>query len=224
MMMIEGSPERFAQGLGRPLRLVADRLRPIGGFALRDGQIEAATRIEGHASLVADRLMRAGYAGEAHAIALTIRPLAKAGEGRALLLLSFREGGDPLDEAYHADIYAPAPVFEALCGAVSSGAAQRLLISAMTNLWARESDHEAAPGLPVTWHLGLEADGRGSAPARGLVESLEWHSPVAGDIEPAPSPEEEPGETTADGLGRIAWSLKQIALVLMFLLIVVALK
>ncbi len=224
LMTIEGSPDRYVQGLGRSLRLVADRLETVGGFALRDAKVEDVTRIEGRASLVADRLMRAGFADEATAMRFVLRPLAAAEEGRALLLLSFRDRDEQPEGAYQAEIYVPPAVFEALARALASGAANRLAISAVTNLWVRETERKTAPGVPVSWFLGVEADGRVSAPARGLVETLEWHPAGAGEAEPAPSHDDDPAEATPDLLGRINWSLKQIALVLMFLLIVVALK
>ncbi len=224
LMTVEGSPDRYVQGLGRSLRLVAGGLRMVGGFTLREGQVEDATRIEGQAQLAGDRLMRAGFPGEATWLALTIRPLAAAGEARALLILSFRETEDQPEGAYLAEIYAPQRVFDGLAGAVGGGLAHRLSMTAVTSLWVRESERETAPGVPVSWFLGVEADGRVSAPARGLVETLEWHPAGAGEAEPAPSHDEDPAETTPDLLGRINWSLKQIALVLMFLLIVVALK
>ncbi|MBX9876777.1 MAG: hypothetical protein K2X84_18105, partial [Beijerinckiaceae bacterium] len=65
LMTVEGSPDRYVQGLGRSLRLVAGGLRMVGGFTLREGQVEDATRIEGQAQLAGDRLMRAGFPGEA---------------------------------------------------------------------------------------------------------------------------------------------------------------
>lgn len=229
LMTVDGSPEPFVQGIKRPLRLVATGLRPVGGFSLHDGQMADSSRIEGRAALLGARLMRAGFPGEAGALALTIRPLAAAAEPKALLILRFEESQDEPEGAYLAEIYAPPVMFEGLAGAIASGQAQRLSITAATSLWVRQSEREAAPGLPVAWHLGLDDEGRGSLPARGLVETLEWHPSDLPEADPAPAQtrgeaSEDQADATADLLARINWSLKQIALVLMFLLIVVALK
>jgi hypothetical protein len=222
VMTIEGISERFVQGLGRHLRLTAGDLRFVGGVVSRDGRLEDATRILGRAVLAGDSLHRAGFPEEAGQIDLTVRALAAGEDGRILLMLGFRDGQDDVG-SFSADIFAPSAVFEALRRDMISGAAQVLSLSATTSLWVRESQREAVPGLPVAWHLGLEADGRRSAPARGLVESLDWSSAPA-NAASAPPPEDEPLEATADQLGRINWSLKQIVLALVFLLIVVALK
>lgn len=224
LMTVEGVPDRYVQGLGRPFRLVATGLRPIGGFTLREGQIEEATRLEGRAALDGDRLMRIGLPGEAASLGLTIRPLAALGEARALIVLSFDDGVDRPEEAFRAEIFAPKSIFDALAGALRDGRAQHLSIAAMTSLWVREREREAPSGLPVSWHLGLDAEGRASEPARGLVESLEWQPPFYSAAPGGAAAEEEPEEAATDLLARIDWSLKQIALVLMFLLIVVALK
>ncbi len=229
LMTVDGSPEPFVQGIKRPLRLVATGLRPVGGFSLHDGQMADSARIEGRAALLGGRLMRAGFPGEAGALALTIRPLAAAAEPKALLILRFEESQDEPEGAYLAEIYAPPVMFEGLAGAIASGQAQTLSITAATSLWVRQSEREAAPGLPVAWHLGLDDEGRGSLPARGLVETLEWHPSDPREADPAPArtrdqDSEDHADATADLLARINWSLKQIALVLMFLLIVVALK
>ena len=218
LMTIEGVSERFAQGFGRHLRLTVDRLSLIGGFASRDGRIEDATHMLGRAALVGDSLHRAGIVGEAGEIILTVRPLAAGEDGRILLVLGFDEA-----EGFRAELLMPAIPFETLKREILSGAAQIVTLSAMTSLWVRESDRGAGPDLPVAWHLGWDADGRQSAPARGLVETLEWRpapaSPAAG-----PADDEEPPDAAADQLVAINWSLKQIVLALVFLLIVVALK
>lgn len=222
VMTIEGVTGRFAQGLGRHLRLSATGLRLVRGFARRDGRLDDDTRILGRASLIGDSLNRAGASGEASEIALTIRPLATGEDGRILLLLGFREGEDEA-AGFFAEVFAASGVFEALRTDVLSGAAQVLSLSATTSLWVRENERDAVPGMPVAWHLGLEADGRRSAPARGLIETLDWHG-TAAPVTPAPAHDEEPFEASADLLARINWSLKQVVLVLVFLLIVVALK
>lgn len=224
VLTIEGVPERFVQGFGRRLRLDAGDLRHVAGVASRDGRLDDATRILGRARLVGDRLQRAGFAGEAGQIGLTVRSLASSEEGRILLQLGFREGDEADGGGFFCDIFVPPSVFEALSAAVHAGTAQALSVSATTSLWVRESQRDAVPDLPVDWHLGLEADGRDSAPARGLVETLEWHRSVVPSVEAEPSPDDETHEAAADQLAALNWSLKQIALVLTFLLIVVALK
>lgn len=226
LMTIEGVSERFVQGVGRHLRLTAGDLDLARGFASHDGRLDEASRILGRATLVGDSLHRAGMAGEASEIALTIRPLSKGEDGRILLVLGFDENEGEAG-GFRAEMLVPATAFEALKQDILSGAAQVLSLAATTSLWVRESQREALPGLPVAWHLGLEPDGRRSATARGLVETLDWRrAPAAPPAPDAPeaSGNEEPPEAVADQLGRINWSLKQIALVLMFLLIVVALK
>ncbi|MDP3407380.1 hypothetical protein [Bosea sp. (in: a-proteobacteria)] len=223
LLTIEGVPERFVQGFGRRLRLSAGDLRHVAGVASRDGRLDDATRILGRARLVGDRLQRAGFAGEAGQIGLTLRSLAPSEDGRILMLLGFRDD-DADGGGFFCDIFAPPPVFEALSDAVHAGTAQALSVSAATSLWVRESQRDAVPDLPVDWHLGLEPNGRDSTPARGRVETLEWHLAPAPSPEPGAPAEDEPHETTADQLSALNWSLKQIALVLTFLLIVVALK
>lgn len=223
LMTIEGVSERFVQGLGRHLRLTADDLRLVGGFARREGRLDDATRILGRAALAGDSLHRAGFPEEAGQIDLTVRPLAPGEDGRILLMLGFRDGQDGAG-GFFADIFAPSAVFEALWRDILSGTAQALSLSATTSLWVRESQREAVPGLPVVWHLGLEADGRRSAPARGLVESLDWSATPAQAASAPPPPDDESLEATADQLARINWSLKQIVLALIFLLIVIAVK
>ncbi|KRE11953.1 hypothetical protein ASE63_19660 [Bosea sp. Root381] len=222
LMTIEGVATRFAQGLGRHLRLSAENLQLVGGFASREGRIENAARILGRASLSGDSLHRAGAAGEARDISLTVRPFAGSEDGRILLLLGFREG-EGEESGFFAEIYAPSMVFEALKRDILSGAAQVLSLSAMTSLWVRENEREAVPGMPVAWHLGLEADGRNSAPARGLIETLDWRG-AAPAVAPHQDDSVSPLDEAADQLGRINWSLKLIALVLVLLLLVVALK
>lgn len=225
LMTIEGVSDRFVQGLGRHLRLTADELRLVGGFASRDGRLDDATRIQGKAILADGSLHRAGFPDEAGQIALTIRPLDPGEDRRILLMLGFRDGDDDAS-GFFAEILAPPAVFEALRRDMASGTAQGLSLSATTSLWARESDRDAAAGLPVAWHLGLEAHGRNSATARGLVETLDWSGAPPGQaiVAPQPAADGERMEEIADQLARVAWSLKQVALVLVFLLIVVALK
>jgi hypothetical protein len=221
-MTVEGVLDRFVQGIGRHVRLAAADLQLIGGFASQNGQLREDARIVGRGHLLTDSLRRAGYDGEAGGIALTIRPLSASHEARMLLMLGFREDGDG-DGEFFADAFVAPVVFAALKGDMLSGAAQRLSLSATTSLWVREREREAAPAMPLSWHLGLEADGHTSAPARGLVETLDWSSAPPETAAADPVPDEEP-ETPSEQLSRINWSLKQLLLILVFLMIIIALK
>lgn len=221
-MTVEGVSDIFFQGLGRRLRLEADTLELADGVALREGALVGTPRILASARPVQDSLRRVGFKGEAGEIALILRPLPAGAEPRLLLTLTAR---DDSESGLDAELLAPAAVFESLRRDILSGAARTLTLAASTSLWVREAERDAGPSLPVAWHLGLEPDGRTSTPARGLVETLDWTSvpaPVAPP--PATDPEDDPPETTADALGKLNWSLRQLLLVLVFLMIIVALK
>ncbi|WP_089177564.1 hypothetical protein [Bosea sp. AS-1] len=235
-MTIGGSPHRYLQDITRRFRLEASALRFVGGYASRDGRLDDAQRIEAQAKIVDGSLRRAGLEGAAQRLCLTLRPFAASGDStRLLLMLSYRdENGEA--EPFADGFLAPA-VFEALKADMLSGLAQELSLEATTNLWIREEDRDRPAGQPADWYLGLAEDGRGSAPARGFIESLEWRPAAAmvaaepRDIEhssPAVSdtaqPEEHDEETSADQLRRINWSLKQLLLVLAFLLLIIAVK
>jgi hypothetical protein len=222
-LTIAGIPERFVQGIGRHLRLEAGQLRLIGGFASRDGRLEETHRIVGEADIAAGSLRRAGFDGEAGTIALTIRPFPTGEQARMLVMLGFREGGDG-EGPFFAEVFVAPAVFEALKNDLLSGRAQRLVLSATTSLWAREAEREAPAGMPVAWYLGLEADGRTSAPARGLIETLDWRGAEQPETAGATQADEGEPDATSDQLRRINWSLKQLLLVLTFLMIIVALK
>jgi len=221
-MAVEGVLDRFVQGVGRHVRLSASDLQLIGGFASQNGHLREDARIVGRSHLLSDSLHRAGFDGEAGGIALTIRPLSASHEARMLLMLGFREDGEG-DGEFFADAFMAPVVFEALKGDMMSGVAQRLSLSATTSLWVREREREAAIGVPLSWHLGLDADGQTSAPARGLIETLDW-SPAPIETVAAEPVADEEHDTTADQLGRINWSLKQLLLILVFLMIIIALK
>lgn len=221
-MTIAGRPEALVQGIGRHFRLEAGDLRFIGGFASREGRLEEAHRIVAEAFVVAGSLRRAGFDGEAGTIALTLRPFPNGESARMLLVLGFRNMGDG-GGAFFAEAYVAPAVFEALKGDIASGRAQRLAIEATTSLWASEAGREAAAELPIAWYLGLEADGRTSTPARGLIETLDWSIAPSEPAAAVPAEQDEP-DTTADQLRRINWSLKQLLLVLAFLMLIVALK
>lgn len=223
-MTIAGVSGRFVQGIGRHLRLEAEHLRIVTGYANAAGSLRENARIEGSGRIDGDGLARAGFDGAAGAITLVLRPFPTGGEARILLSLGYREE----DASYFAELWAPPTLFDALKRDILAGAAQHLTLSATTSLWVREEERETSPALPVTWYLGPEADGRRSTNARGLVETLDWtHLPGQPVVETAPAAmedEEPPEDPVAEQVRRLNWSLKQLVLVLAFLLIVVAMK
>lgn len=235
-MTIEGSPHRYLQDMTRRFRLDASVPLFVGGYASRDGRLDDAQRIEARARVVDGTLRRAGLEGATRHLRLTLRPFATGSETpRLLLMLGYRnENGE--DEAFADGFLAPA-VFEALKADMLSGLAEELSLEATTNLWIREEDRGRPAGQPVDWYLGLAEDGRGSAPARGFIDSMEWR-PAADSVASEPrqteaelavapmpaQPAEHDEDTAADQLRRINWSLKQLLLLLAFLLIIIAVK
>jgi hypothetical protein len=225
------APPGLVQAPSRRLALEATALAARAGFAMRgaaDGPVTLAAddRITGEAGLPRDRLGRSGAADEAGMLPLAIRPLPEGNAARMLLMLG--HGGE--SDGFHADLWLPAEVFAALKRDAEAGRAGHLALSATTNLWIAESEREAPDDAGVTWLLGREEDGAAQT-ARGLVERVSWSAdPPAMPQEAAAVPEAEAPEETdepesvAELLTRLNWSLKQIALVLIFLLIVVALK
>jgi hypothetical protein len=220
-MSIAGIAARFVQMPERRLKLEAFGLEALCGHRMRDGALADDSRIVGQSWLPQDALGRAGLAERADAIPLTVRPLPASGTASRILLV-LGHGEDAAE--FHATIWLPAEIFAGLREAVETGRAGRLGLVATTNLWLDESERNAAHDRPVTWLLGPEAEGEGSVPARGLAETIEW-GPEAAHAAPEPvAPSEEPDEPASDVLRRINWSLKQIALLLVFLLVVAAMK
>ncbi len=223
-MTIGGVPGRFVQGIGRHLRIEADQLRIVSAYQNEAGSLRENGRIEGDARIAGDVLARAGFEGAAGEIGLVVRPIPGAGEARMLLTLGYQD-----DDRYVAELWAPPTLVDALRRDILSGAAQQLSLTATTSLWVREDQRDASPALPVTWYLGLEADGARSTSARGLVESIDWTSVPAAHRSPEPplpQPDESelPDDAVADEVRRLNWSLKQLIIVLVFLLIIVAMK
>lgn len=220
-LSIAGLSARFVQVPERRLQLEAFGLEALAGRRLRDGELVDDSRITGQAWLPQDGLGRAGLAERAEAIPLTVRPLPATGTAARILLVLGH--GDDAPE-FHATLWLPAEIFGELRAAVEAGQAGRLGLVATTNLWLDESERNVAADRPVTWLLGPAPEGDGAAPARGLAERIEW-GPEAAAADPAPAePVEEPEEPASEVLRRINWSLKQIALLLLFLLIVAAVK
>lgn len=152
------------------------------------------------------------------------------GESAPLLRLSLPAGaqGD-LDDRLAADLFLPQPLFAGLRQDLADGRAGLLSFAATTNLWLREGGPDDEP--PV-FHLAPEADGR-PVQAHGRVQNLSWRaapSESAGDPaflagQPDQSAEAEPPEDpVAEQLRRINWSLRQVLIVLAFLMLIIALK
>lgn len=230
---IEGTrPGGLVHAPGRRLELEASGLEPRMGFALRDGAIARDVRIDARARLPRDTLGCAGLAEPAGEMPLTIRPLPEGGSA-ARMLLGLSHGGDA--QGYESVLWLPPEVFAALKLDAEAGRAARISLIATTNLWLEQGERDAPAGRPVAWTFARDGEGA-IIPARGLVERIDWNAAAA---EPAPAglgatplpaatqaaaDDEEPAEAIGDALGRLNWGLKQIALVLVFLMIIVALK
>ncbi len=216
-----GQASRYVQGVARRFRLTASGLRFVGGYESRDGRLEDGGRIVAEARVLDGTLGRAGVPGDVGPIDLTLRPLAaSAGETRLLLMLGYRE--TPFAEAF----LAPA-VFDQLKADMLTGLAQELSLSATTSLWVLAEDRGKPDGEPLDWYLGRDGDGRAAVPARGFIESINWRPrPVAAAPEAAPVHEdgEDWQESIADELRRLNWSFKLLLLLLVFLLLVIALR
>ncbi|WNJ89947.1 hypothetical protein [Bosea sp. 685] len=216
-MIIAGVPGHFVQAPARRLTVEASGLTALSGYALRDGALANDGRIAAQARLPEDGLGRAGLSEEAGEMPLAIRPLPEGGTAaRMLLVLAYGQE----EPGYHATLWLPEEIFSALKQDVEAGRAGRLSLVATTSLWLDEAERDTPAERRVAWRLGPDPDDEGSAPARGLVERIAW-SAAAAPLAPA---EDEPEETVTEALRRLNWSLKQIALVLVFLMIVAALK
>lgn len=224
-MTLPGVAGAFVQDAARPIAFTADGLVAISGHDWRDGVLHDAARIEGHARPDGATLARIGQAGPAQDLSLTIR--AFPGESAPLLRLSLPAGvqGD-LDARLAAELFLPQPLFAGLRQDLTDGRAGSLSFAATSNLWLREGARDDEP--PV-FHLAPEADGR-PAQAHGRVQSISWR-PLEPAADPAflaagqPDQEaEEPEDPVAEQLRRINWSLKQVLIILVFLMLIIALK
>jgi len=224
-MTLPGVAGAFVQDAARPIAFTADGLVAISGHEWRDGVLHDAARIEGHARPDGATLARIGQTGPAQDLSLTIRSF--PGESAPLLRLSLPAGaqGD-LDARLAAELFLPQPLFAGLRQDLTEGRAGSLSFTATTNLWLREGDGDDEP--PV-FHLTPEADGR-PAQAHGRVQSISWR-PLEPAADPAflaagqPDQEtEEPEDPVAEQLRRINWSLKQVLIVLAFLMLIIAIK
>lgn len=236
-MEIEGSAARYVQGSARRFRLKADGLRFVGGFESRDGRLEDGQRILAVALVADGVLRRAGHDGEAGAIGLALRPLPAVSEQpRLLLMLGYRE--DDGVEAPFAEAFLAPAVFEALKADMREGLAQEVSLDATTNLWTREEDRASPQTGPLGWYLAPGTDGRAVVPARGFIDSIEWHPhmpPEPGKAPEAATPpppvashEGEPAEDWREEgleqLSKLNWSFKLLLLLFAFLLLIIAAK
>lgn len=226
-MTVEGVAGGFVQDATRPLRLEADGLVAIAGHDWRDGALHPAGRIEARAWPVGARLARIGFAGEAQTLALTIRPFPHDGAKAPLLRLGLADGAaGGLDDSFTAELFLPQPLFATLREDLAAGRASLIAFSASTNLWLPV---DAPADEAAAFHLGLEADGLRTASALGRVEAVEWR-PAPPEASAAPQTaagvddQEPPEDPVAEQLRRINWSLKQLLIVLAFLMLIVALK
>ena len=226
-MTVEGVAGGVVQDATRPLRLEADGLVAIGGHDWRDGALHPAGRIEARAWPVGARLARIGFAGETQTLALTIRPFPHDGAKAPLLRLGLADGAaGGLDDGFTAELFLPQPLFATLREDLAAGRAGLIAFSASTNLWLPA---DAPADEAAAFHLGLEADGLRTASALGRVEAVEWR-PAPPEASAAPQAaagvdDQEPREDpVAEQLRRINWSLKQLLIVLAFLMLIVALK
>jgi hypothetical protein len=226
-LRVEGSEGSFLQDPARPLKLEAHALVRVSGHDWREGTVHAAHRIEAQAWVAGASLGRIASDAEAQALALTIRAFPDDGGKPPLLRLGHQEEDEPGD-GFTAELFLPQTLFAALLADVEAGRADRLAFSASTNLWLPDTSRT---GEPPRFHLGLDADG--AAKGHGRVESIEWRpappgeptaeagaplAPAADDSAP------EADEAVAEALRRINWSIKQLLLVLVFLMLIVALK
>lgn len=228
-MTVDGLAGGFVQDAGRLLRLEADGLVAVAGHHWREGALHEAGRIEARAWPAGASLARIGFPGEAQTLALTIRPFPHDGGKAPLLRLGLADGAaGGLDDGFTAELFLPQLLYATLRSDLAAGRAGALAFSASTNLWRRE---DARADEPAAFHLGLEADGLRTASAHGRVETVEWRPAPAVETDIATAQaaagahdEEPPEDPVAEQLRRINWSLKQLLIVLAFLMLIVALK
>ncbi|AZO79507.1 hypothetical protein BLM15_19310 [Bosea sp. Tri-49] len=227
-MTLPGVAGAFVQDAEKPLAFTAEGLVAVSGHDWRDGALHDAGRIEGHVRPDGARLARIGQPEPAQELSLTIRSF--PGGSAPLLRLSLSAGaqGD-LDDRLAAELFLPQPLFAGLRQDLAEGRAGTLSFAATTNLWLREGSPDEEP--PV-FHLAPEADGR-KAQAHGRVQNISWRAaateaaggPAFLSGQPDQASETEPPEDpVAEQLRRINWSLKQVLIVLAFLMLIIALK
>jgi hypothetical protein len=235
VLTIEGVPGRFRQSPARPLTLEVTELSSIAGFGSRQGGVSSLARIQGRARIVEAQLGRAGFDERTDEFALSIVALPADAENRMLLRLGFTEADEQREEpaAFFGEIVVPAAVYAELRSDLRNGEAERLSVGAATSLWLAEADHEARPGFPVSWHLGIDAEGQATTEAKGLVQSLTWTTRPTKDAQPAifhaaehPSDEEDEPveERKLRQLRGISRWLMNLVIVLIAIMFVIAFK
>ena len=194
-LTIEGERNAFVQSPARHLLLETGPLDVVSGYASQNGSLSSVASLRGFGSLGRDWLGRAGFADRAQHVALSIRALPETGEGKMLLRLGFDDEADaPHAGAFSADLFVSAPVYTELKRDLQAGLVDAISISAATNLWISDADRDPPAGSPLTWYLGIEADGRTSGSAKGLVQSLSWSQRGRRQEEPHPAPAAHPTE------------------------------
>lgn len=234
-LTIAGVPGRFLQSPARPLALEVTELSSIAGFGSRQGGVGSLARIQGRARVVEARLGRAGFDDSTDGFALSIVALPEGAESRMLLRLGFTAADEQREEpaAFFGEIVVPAAVYAELRDDLRNGDAEALSVSAATNLWLAEADLEARPGFPVSWHLGVDAEGQATTEAKGLVQSLTWVRGPAAQASPdshhaaehLSDEDEEPVEERK--LRQLAWLtrwLMNLVIVLIAMMFVIAFK
>jgi len=198
-LTIEGERNVFVQSPARHLLLETGPLDVVSGYASQNGSLGSVARLRGFGSLGRDWLGRAGFADRAQHVALSIRALPESGDGKMLLRLGFDDEADaPHAGAFLADLFVSASVYTELKRDLQAGLVDTVSISAATNLWISDADRDPPAGGPVTWYLGIEADGRTSDSAKGLVQSLSWSQRGRGQEEPRPVLAPSPPSGAAD--------------------------
>lgn len=204
-LTIEGERHSFVQSPARHLLLETGPLDVVSGYASQNGSLSSVASLRGFGSLGHDWLARAGFEDRAQHIALSIRALPETGEGKMLLRLGFDdEAHAPRAGAFSADLFVSAPVYAELKRDLQAGLVDTVSVSAATNLWISDADRDPPAGSPVTWYLGIEANGRTSGSAKGLVQSLSWSQRGRREEVPHPvlaaHPTEAPDEDPEDGI------------------------
>lgn len=242
-MTIAGVPGQFVRAADPPLRLEADAFVMVSGHAWQDGVARDGSRLDGRVRPLGATLHRVDSRAALPDLALVVRPFAAEGGRPPMLRLGPDEEEDQalVEPPPVVALFMPQPLFDALRADLAAGRAGRLVLSARTDLWLREGETEPAPGRPLAFHLGLDPQSGRCASAHGRVETLEWAQAPAEPAGPAdtgePVPQlpavfaqaetrddEPPEDEVAEALRRINWSLKQLLIVALFLMLIVALK
>lgn len=210
-LTIEGERNAFVQSPTRQLLLEAGPLDVISGYASQNGSLNSVASLRGFGALGHDWLARAGFEDRAQHVVLSIRALPDTGEGKMLLRLGFDGEADaPHAGPFSADLFVSARVYAELKSDLQAGLVDTVSISAATNLWISDADRDPPAGGAVTWYLGIEADGRTSGSAKGLVQSLSWSQRRRREEAPHPVPAAQAPETPDEEDGIEFRKLRQL--------------